>query len=55
LFRFITSDKSWNYCYDAETKPQPSQWKHPKVAETEKGETGKEQIMSMLIILFDIM
>jgi hypothetical protein len=43
LSRVITSDKSWTYAYNPETKQQSSQWKSPNSAETKKGETGEDQ------------
>ena len=30
LKKVITSDETWVYCYDPETKNMSMQWKHPK-------------------------
>jgi len=48
----ITSDESWDYEYDPETKAQSSQWKSPGSPRSEKGmptsEQGKSDVDSFL-------
>jgi hypothetical protein len=41
LKRIITSDETWVYGYDMETKIQSSQWAGKKNAETKSGRSGQ--------------
>jgi hypothetical protein len=50
----ITSDKTWVYGYDPETKQHSSQWKSPNSPQLKKARQVRSNVKSMLIIFFDI-
>jgi histone-lysine N-methyltransferase SETMAR len=54
LFRVITSDESWVYDYDPETKQQSTQWKMPSSPQPIKARQVRSNIKSMLIIFWDL-
>jgi hypothetical protein len=54
LSRVITSDVSWIYGYDPETKQQSSQWKSPNSPELKNSRQANGKVNIMLIIFFDI-
>jgi hypothetical protein len=54
LTRVITSDKSWIYSYDPETRQQSSQWKSPNSLRLKKARQVKRKDKSMLTIFFDV-
>jgi hypothetical protein len=53
LSRVITGDETWVYCYDPETKQQPSQWKSSSSPRPKKARQVRSNIKSMLVIFFD--
>jgi len=53
LSRVITSDESWVYGYDPETKQQSSQWKSPTSPRSKKVGQVKSNLKSMIITFFD--
>jgi len=53
LSNIITSDETWVYAYDPETKTQSSQWQSPGSPRLKKASQVKSNIKSMLICFFD--
>ena len=53
LKKVITSNESWVYGYDLETKQQSSQWKRPDEPRPKKARQRRSHVKSMLIIFFD--
>ena len=53
LKKVITSDESWVYGYDLETKQQSSQWKRPDEPRPKKERQSRSHVKSILIIFFD--
>ena len=51
LDALVTSDESWIYCYDPETKRQSSQWKHAGSPRPKKARQSKST-HKLLMILF---
>ena len=49
----ITSDETWVYGYDPETKFQSSQWKHPESQRPKKAQQVHSNVKVMLTCLFD--
>lgn len=54
LNSIITTDESWVYGYDPETKLQSSQWKSPSSPRPKKARMSKSSVKTMLIVFFDI-
>lgn len=44
LSKFVTTDKSWVYVYDLETKQQSSQWKYPSSSRLKKARKVKSNV-----------
>ena len=53
LSNVITSDETWVYAYDPETKTQSSQWKILGSPQPKKARQVRSNIKSMLIYFFD--
>ena len=53
LDALVTSDQSWIYCYDPETKRQSSQWKHPGSIRPKKAGQSKSTHKHLMIPFFD--
>ena len=49
----ITSDETWVYGYDPETKFQSSQWKHPESPRPKKARQVRSNVKVMLTCFFD--
>ena len=49
----VTSDESWIYCYDPETKRQSSQWKHAGSPRPKKTRQSKYTHKHLMITFFD--
>jgi len=49
----ITSDKSWIFEYDMETKQQSQEWHTSASPKQKKGRMSKSKIKTMLICFFD--
>ena len=49
LDALVTSDESWNYCYDPDTKRQSSQWKHPGSPRPKKARQSKSPHKLLMI------
>ena len=49
----MTSDESWIYCYDPETKRQSSQWKHAGSPRPKKTRQSKSTHKLLMIPFFD--
>jgi hypothetical protein len=54
ISNIITSDETWVYGYDPETKQQLSQWKSPNSQWLKKACQIRSNVKSMLITFFDI-
>jgi len=54
ISNITTSDETWVYGYDPETKQQSSQWKSPNSPRPKKVRQVRSNVKSMLIISFDI-
>jgi len=54
ISNIITSDETWMYGYDPETKQQSSQWKSSNSPQPKKACQVRSNVKSMLIIFFDI-
>jgi hypothetical protein len=54
IFNIITSDETWVYVYDPETKQQSSQWKSPNSLRLKKARQVHSDVKSMLIVFSDI-
>jgi hypothetical protein len=55
LSKVITGEESWIYCYDPETKQQPSQWKSPNSLNSltpKKVRHVKSKVESILTFFF---
>jgi hypothetical protein len=50
ISRIITSDESWIYGYDPDTKQQSSQWKSPQSPRAKKAQQIQSSTKSMLIV-----
>ena len=50
----VTSDESWIYCYDSETKIQSSQWKHAGSPRPKKARQSKSTQKLLMIPFFDL-
>ncbi|XP_067947061.1 papilin-like [Watersipora subatra] len=50
----ITTDESWVYGYDPETKMQSSQWKSPESPRPKKARMSRSAIRTLLVVFFDI-
>ena len=53
LDALLTSDESWIYCYDPETKRQHSQWKHAGSPRPKKARQSKSTHKLLMIPFFD--
>ena len=53
LDALVTSDESWIYCYDSETKRQSSQWKHVGSLRPKKARQRKSTHKLLMIPFFD--
>ena len=53
LDALVTSDESWIYCYDPETKWQSSQWKHAGSPRPKKARQSKSTHKLLMIPFFD--
>jgi hypothetical protein len=53
ISRIITSDESWIYGYDPETKQQSSQWKSPESPRAKKVRKVRSSTKSMLIVFLN--
>ena len=53
LDALVTSDESWIYGYDPETKRQSSQWKHAGFPRPKKSRQSKSTHKLLMILLFD--
>ena len=53
LDALVTSDESWIYCYDPETKRQSSQWKHAGSPKPKKARQSKSTHKLLMIPFFD--
>jgi hypothetical protein len=54
ISNIITSDETWVYDYDPETKQQSSQWKSPNSSRPNKVHQVCSNVKSMLIVFFNI-
>lgn len=52
LTKAITSDESWGYGYDTETKQASSQWKIPNSPKPKKAREVRLNVKLMVIIFF---
>ncbi len=52
LDSMITSDESWCFAYDPETKPQSSEWCGPNPLPSKKFQFQKSSVKTMLILFF---
>jgi Transposase. len=50
----ITSDETWIFQYDVQTKRQSMHWKIPASPRMKKARMSKSKFKAMLIIFFDI-
>ena len=53
LDALVTSNESWIYCYDPETKRQSSQWKHAGSPRPKKARQSKFNHKLLMILFFD--
>ena len=53
LKKVITSDESWVYGYDIETKAQSSQWKRPEEPRPKKARKVRSNVKIILNVFFD--
>jgi hypothetical protein len=51
LTNFITSDETWIYSYDVETK-QSSHWKSPASPHPKKAQQAHLQVRAILLLIF---
>jgi hypothetical protein len=54
ISNIITSDETWVYGYDPETKQQSSQWKSPNSPRPKKARQVRSNVKPMLIVFFNI-
>jgi hypothetical protein len=55
LSNVITSDETWVYAYNLETKTEPSQWKNSWSPGSKKARQVRRNMKSLLICFFDQM
>jgi hypothetical protein len=53
LKNVITSDETWVYGYDIETKQQSSHWRSPASPRPKKAQQVHSQVKAMLLVFFD--
>jgi len=54
ISNIITSDETWVYVYDTETKQQSSQWKSPNSPQLKNARQVRSNVKSTLIFFFGI-
>ena len=54
ISKIITSDETWIFLYDPETKRQSMHWKTPTSPRVKKARMSKSKLKVMLIVFFDI-